>query len=102
MVGVGVENHVRIGVEMVIPADAPHVSTIQVGLGDAKDDEHWDQSHQFNHHQPSSALPGNSGPFAIEGAVGLARPLRAPFLLRHRFVAAISLLLLLMWCVLNF
>lgn len=51
MVGIGIENDGRIRVPFVLPANLPHVGTVKIGLGDAKDDEAWNQSSQLKEHQ---------------------------------------------------
>lgn len=69
MVGIGVQNHVGIRIELVLEANLPHVGAVEIRLGDAKDDQTWNHSSELGKHQPPGPSSRDLGPFAMDWAI---------------------------------
>lgn len=80
MVGVSVENDIGIGVEPVVPANLPHLGTIQVWLSEAEDDQGRNNASEFQREKPPDSLARLLWPFSEDGAV---RPRRSKSLFQR-------------------
>lgn len=93
MVRVGVEYHIGVRIEFVLEANLPQVCPIEIGLGNAVDDENGDQADELNEHQPCCALARCLWPFPVDGAICSLRPLLLEALLEGHLVVFIAVML---------